>query len=327
MERIMKATVGAIAAGVAVAAASATSHAQQYPTKPIRMLVGFSAGSATDITARLVSARMTEALGQTIVVDNRAGAAGSIATELVVRAPADGYTLLMLGATEAILPVIRKLPYDIRTDLAPVSTVSNGPQVLVVNLTVAARTTQEFLALARANPGKIRYGTAGVASSSHLAGSLFNLLGKVNVTPVPYKGATEMAVGTAANEVEMSFPSAAAAIPLVDSGKVRALGVTSTKRVTAMPNVPTLAEGGLTGYDRSNWYGVLAPKGTPPAVVDRLHGLIDRIVRSDEMKAALIRQGLEPDTCKPEVFAQRIRDDVKMSADLIRLAGVKPGDQ
>ena len=290
------------------------------------MLVGFSAGSATDVTARLIAQRLTEALSQTIVVDNRAGAAGTIATEMVVKAQPDGYTLLMLGATEAILPAIRKLPYDIRTDLAPISTVSNGPQVLVVNLTVAARTTQELLALARANPGKIRYGTAGVASSSHLAGSLFNLLGKVNVTPVPYKGATEMAVGTASNEVEMSFPSAAAALPLVDSGKVRAIGVTSTRRVTAMPTVPTLTESGLTGYDRSNWYGVLAPKGTPAAVVDKLHGLIERLVRADDMKTALIRQGLEPDTCTPSVFAQRIRDDVKSSAELIRLAGVKPGE-
>jgi tripartite-type tricarboxylate transporter receptor subunit TctC len=294
-----------------------------YPSKPIRMLVGFSAGSATDATARLIAKKLSEGLGQPVIVDNRAGAAGAIATEMVVRAAADGYTLLMLGATEAILPALRTLPYDIQRDLEPISIVANGPQVLVVNLTVPARNVKELIALARQQPGRLHYGSAGVSSSSHLAGSLLNLLAKVEIVPVPYKGATEMAVGTAANEVDMSFPSAAAALPMVAGGKVRALAVTSATRVSAMPSVPTMQESGLKGFNRSNWYGVLAPAGTPQAIVSRIHGLIEQAVDTEEMKRSLNRQGLEPETTTPAAFAARIRSDITQNARLIKSTGAK----
>jgi tripartite-type tricarboxylate transporter receptor subunit TctC len=302
---------------------SAIAAEDGYPTKPIRLLVGFSAGTATDVTARLIAQKLSDGLGQPVIVDNRAGAAGAIATEMVVRAPPDGYTLLMLGATEAILPALRTLPYDIRRDLAPISIVANGPQVLVVNLTVPARDVKELIALARRQPRKLNYGSAGVSSSSHLAGSLFNLLAKVEITPVPYKGATEMAVGTAANEVDMSFPSAAAALPLVEGGKVRALAVTSATRVSAMPSVPTMEESGLKGFNRSNWYGVLAPAGTPRTIVARIQRLIEQAVNTPEMKKMLNRQGLEPQTTTPEAFGSRIRTDVAENARLIKSSGAK----
>ncbi|HEX2831029.1 MAG TPA: tripartite tricarboxylate transporter substrate binding protein [Burkholderiales bacterium] len=323
----MKRRTRSVALGAATAllfSVSATAASQDgYPGKPIRMLVGFSAGSATDATARLIAQKLSEGLGQPVIVDNRAGAAGAIATEMVVRAPADGYTLLMLGATEAILPALRTLPYDIRRDLSPISIVANGPQVLVVNLTVPARNVKELIALARQQPGRLHYGSAGVSSSSHLAGSLFNQLANVAIVPVPYKGATEMAVGTAANEVDMSFPSAAAALPMVAGGKVRALAVTSATRVSAMPSVPTLQESGLKGFDRSNWYGVLAPAGTPQPIVKRIHGLIEQAVNTEEMKVALNRRGLEPETTTPQAFAARIRRDITQNARLIKSTGAK----
>lgn len=302
---------------------SASAGAQGYPVKPIRLIVGFSAGSATDVSARLVGQKLSESLGQSVIVDNRVGAAGSIGTELVVKSPADGYTLLMLGATETILPALRKLPYDIQRDLAPVSIVANGPQVLVVNPSVPVKNVRELLALAQSQPGKLQYGSAGVSSSSHLAGALLNYLGKVNISPVPYKGATEMVVGTAVNEVAMSFPSAAAALPLMATGKVRALGVTSTRRVTAMPAVPTLEEAGLPGYNRSNWYGVLAPASVPREIIARLHGVIDQGINTAEVKGILNRQGLEPETTTPAQFGTRIRADIAQNARLIKTSGAQ----
>jgi tripartite-type tricarboxylate transporter receptor subunit TctC len=322
MNMAIRACVWAGSVALSLAASGAAS-AQAYPVKPIRMLVGFSAGSATDVTARVIGQKLSERLGQPVIVDNRVGAAGAIATEMVVKAPADGYTLLMLGATEAILPALRTLPYDIQRDLAPISIVANGPQVLVVNLLVPARNVKELVALARKQPGRLHYGSAGVSSSSHLAGSLFNSLAKVDITPVPYKGATEMAVGTAANEVEMSFPSAAAALPMVEGGKVRALAVTSAARVSAMPSIPTMEESGLKGFNRSNWYGVLAPAGTPRAIVNRIQGLIVEAVNTPEMKKTFNRQGLEPQTTTPGEFAARIRTDIAQNAQLIKSSGAK----
>ena len=300
-----------------------TADAQDYPVKAIRIYAGFSAGTATDVTARLVAQKLSEALGQPVIVDNRVGAAGAIATELVVRSPSDGYTLLLLGSTDTIIPALRKLPYDLQRDVAPISLVANGPQVLVVHTSVPARNVKELVALARAQPDKLRYGSAGVGSSSHLSGILFTLLGNVKIVQVAYKGATEMAVGTAANEIEMSFPSVPAALPLMDSNKVRGLAVTSAKRISVLPSMPTLDESGLRGYDRSLWYGMVAPAGVPKNIITRLHDLIEKAAATPDMRDALVKQGLEPETNSPDDFAARIRTDLLENAKLIKAADVK----
>ncbi|MBI4190394.1 MAG: tripartite tricarboxylate transporter substrate binding protein [Betaproteobacteria bacterium] len=294
-----------------------------YPVKPIRILAGYSAGTGTDLLARLVAQKLSEHLGQPVVVENRVGAQGTIATELVAKSTADGYTLQLLSATVTILPAMRKVRYDIQRDFAPVSLVAYGPFALVVHASVPARNVKELIALARSQPGKLHYGSAGVGSSSHLAGELFKLLAKVSIVQVPYKGATEQAVATAANEIEMSFPSIPAALPLMEAGKVRALGVTSAKRVSVMASIPTLDESGLRGYDRSVWYGVVAPAGVPKDIIARVRGVIDKAVNTADVKESLNKQGLEPQTSAPEEFATRIRTDLAQNAQLIRSAGVK----
>jgi tripartite-type tricarboxylate transporter receptor subunit TctC len=232
--------------------------AQTYPTKPIRLVVGFSAGSAADFTGRLLAQKLAEQLGQSIIVENRVGAGGTIATERVVSAAADGYTLLLITAPETAQPALRKLPYDMERDLAPISLVTIGAFVLVVHPSVPARNVKELIALARAQPGKLSYGTSGVGSSAHLAGALFNALAGVNIVHVPYKGSPEVVVANVSGQVDLSFPSNVAVLPLIPIGKLRPLALPSAKRSTLMPSIPTLSESGVPGYDRYSWYGISA---------------------------------------------------------------------
>ena len=300
------------------------SLAQRYPVKPIRMVVGFAAGGSTDATARMVAQKLSEHLGQPVIVENRVGAGGSIATERVATSPADGYTLLLMPASGAIDAALRsKLPYDLDRDFAPVSLAVIGPYVLVVHPSVPARNVAELVALARAQPGKLNYGSAGVGSTMHLAAELFNLMAKVNTVNVPYKGGSESVIATAGGQVDMSFPTLMTAVPLINSGKLRALAVTSAKRASLTPSIPTLDESGLTGYDRTGWFGVLAPAGVPKDIIARLNGIIGKAINTPEMKESLTKQGFEPQTNTPEQFAALIRDEIAQTAKLIKLFGVK----
>ncbi len=309
---------------VLVSALSAESAAQAYPARQIRILVGFAAGGASDVTARLLSPKLSESLGQPVIVENRAGSGGLLATDAVAKSPPDGYTLLLMPAADAVQPALRrKLPYDLDRDFTPVARLVYGPWFVVVHPSVPARNAKELIALARASPGKLNYASSGIGSSAHLANELFNSMAKVSIVHVPYKGISEGVVALASGQVDMIFASITAALPLLDTRRVKALAVTTGKRTALAPEMPTLSESGLPGYDRSGWYGVLAPAGVPREIVARLNSVIVRIVNTTEMKDAFNRQGLDPATSTPEEFAAFIRNEVAQNIKVVREAGIK----
>jgi tripartite-type tricarboxylate transporter receptor subunit TctC len=304
--------------------AASAATAQPYPARPVRFLVGFAAGGAADVTARMLAPRLSEALGQSIVIENRGGSGGLLATEAVAKSAPDGYTLLLMAAADAVQPAIRrKLPYDLERDFAPVTRVVNGPWFVVIHPSVPARTVAELVALARANPGKLSYASSGIGSSAHLANELFNSMAKVNIVHVPYKGISDGVVGVAAGQVEMIFASIPSSLPLLESKRVRALGVTTAQRTPLAPAMPTLNESGVPGYDRSGWYGVLAPAAVPREIVMRLNAAIVKVANAPEMKEAYNKQGLDPSTTTPEEFASFIRNEVVQNVKVVKAAGIK----
>ncbi len=304
---------------------AAPASAQGYPTKPIHLMVGFTASGIADLTGRLIARQIADNLGQSVVVENRPGAGGAVATERVATSPADGYTLLYISAADTVQPALRvKLPYDVERDLAPVSLVMTAPFVLVAHPSLPARDVRELIALARSKPGKMSSGYAGVGSGTHLAGALFYLMSKLNVVLVPYKGGAESTIATASGEIEISFTSPAAALPLVDGRKLRALAVTTAKRASTMPSIPTINESGVPGYERANWFGIAAPAGTPRDIVARLNGAIIKGVAAPEIRDAFGKQGAEPQSNTPEQFATLIRGEIAQNIKLIKLTGVKP---
>ena len=312
----------ALFAGTALCAALAT--AQPYPSKPIRIVVGFVPGGAVDFTARLVGQKLSEALGQPVVIENRAGASTAIATERVATAPGDGYTLLLIPTSTAVQTALRtNLPYDLKRDLAPVSLVSIGPFVLVVHPSVPARTPKELIALAQRQPGALNYGSPGMGSANHLAGELFLLQTKVKITHIPYKGSGEAVIAAASGQAPVGFPSLAGAIPMLDNGRLRALAVTSLRRATSLPNVPTLDETLLKGFDYVAWYGVAVPSTTPKDIVAKLNAALGRIVQLPDVKEAFNRQGFEAQAGTPEEFAAVINREIEQTVKLIQITGLK----
>ncbi len=300
------------------------SLAQAYPVKPIRMVLGFTAGGLSDVLARLVAPKLSEPLGQPVVVENRPGASGAIAAERVATSPADGYTLLLMTAADTVIPALRaKLPYDVERDLAPVSLLVIAPFVLVVHPSVPARSVKELIALARSQPGKLNYGSVGAGSTPHLAGELLNLMAKVKIIHVPYKGGADAVIAVASGQIDMYFSSVPSLLPLLGAGKIRPLAVTSAKRASLTPSLPTLDESGLPGYDRSSWQGVVAPAGVPQDIIARINAVIGKVVNTAEMMESLNRQGLEPQTNTPEQFAAFIHGELAKNARLIKLIGVK----
>jgi tripartite-type tricarboxylate transporter receptor subunit TctC len=288
------------------------------------MVVGYVPGGAVDFTARLLAQKLSESLGQQVVVENRAGAATAIATERVATSPPDGYTLLLIPTSTAVQSALRNnLPYDLKRDLAPVSLVSIGPFVLVVHPSLPARNVKEFIALARSQPGKLDYGSPGVGSANHLVGELFDLQAKVKLVHVPYKGSGEAVIAAASGQTPVSFPSVSGALPLLATGKLRPLAVTSAKRVSSLPSVTTLDESGLPGFDYFAWYGVSAPAGAPKDIIMRLNAVLGRIVQMSDVKEALNKQGLEPQSSTPEQFAAVISREIEQTVKLIQLTGLK----
>ena len=316
---------GLFAAIVAGAGASVfDAQAQSYPVKPIRLVVGFTPGGVSSAIARLLAQKLAEPLGQQVIVENRGGASGAIANEMVAKSPADGYTLLIVGATAAVLPALRaNLPYDLIRDLAPVSMVAIAPFVLVIHPSVPAHNVKDLIGLARSRPGKLSYGSVGAGSPPHLMAELFKLMAKLDIVHVPYKGGTENAIANASGEIEMSFLSIPSLLPLLGSGRLRPLAVSSTKRASFLASLPTLDESGLRGYDYSNWNGVTGPAGMPKDIVARLSMLIEKVVNTPDVKESLGRQGLEPQTSTPEQFAAFIHGEVEKNAKLIKLIGMK----
>jgi tripartite-type tricarboxylate transporter receptor subunit TctC len=312
-----------VMAAMAMLSVSSFAQAQQYPVKPITIVVGFVAGGAADLVARMTAERLSSEFGRQVLVENRAGAGSAIATERVVKAAPDGYTLFMMSASATILPALRKLPYDLEKDLTPVSMVSSGPLVVAVHPSVPAKTAKDLIALARAKPGMLSYASNGAGSPSHLSGELMASMLNSKMLHVPYKGGSEMVVATAAGEVDISFPTIPPALALVDAGRIRALAVTSQKRASMIPDVPTFHESGLKGYDMTNWNGLSAPAGTPKEVIARLNAAIAKSINTPETRATFGKQGLEPQTSTPEQLAAFLRTDIERNAKLIRLSGAK----
>jgi tripartite-type tricarboxylate transporter receptor subunit TctC len=299
--------------------------AQTYPSKPIRLLVPFAPGGTTDVIARLVGQKLTESLGQQIVIDNRPGANGNLGTEIAVKSPADGYTLVMsYDGTMAINPSIyKKLPFDPQKDLAPVASVAQVPLLMVVHPGVAATNVREFVALARASPGRINYSSAGHGSAGHLTGELFRARAGIDIVHVNYKGGGQAVQDLLGGQIQMLMTGLATVEGHLKGGKLRALAFTSAKRVPGAPDVPTLTESGYPGLEVLSWYGILAPAGTPQDIVRKLNADINRILQTPDVRERLTALGTEPTGGTPEQFAEVIKADTARWAKVVSDAGIR----
>jgi tripartite-type tricarboxylate transporter receptor subunit TctC len=303
--------------------ATASEEAARFPERPIRLLVGFAPGGGTDTTARAISNKLSQSLGQQVVVDNRPGAAGNIAAHIVSKANPDGYTLLMgTIAALAINPTLYgNLPFDPVRDFAPITQAVNSTNVLVVHPSVKANSVKDLIGLAKASPGKVLYGSSGVGGAGHLAGELFCTMAGVKMTHVPYKGGGPVMIDLLAGQVHSVFATAATAIPHIKSGRIRPLGVTTIKRAGMIPDIPTISEQGLKGFDANNWYGLLAPAKTPRSIVDRLNAEVVKVLNLPDIKQYLFSQGLDPAPTTPEEFGDYIKSEMAKWAKVVRAAG------
>jgi tripartite-type tricarboxylate transporter receptor subunit TctC len=316
----MRSIVG-LAAALAMAA---NATAQTYPIRPVTLVVGFAPGGGTDTVARVMQRKLGEYLGQTVVVENRAGAGGTIAAGIVAKAEPDGYTFLLATiAALAVAPHLNsKLPYDPLHDFAPISMATVSGNVLVVHPSVQAKTLAEYVKEANSKPGGIAYGTSGVGSAGHLAGELFRLTAKANLTHVPYKGGGPAMSDLLGGQIPSVFASATTATPQVKSGKLRALGSTGTTRSAALPDVPTIAEQGYPGYQATNWYAFVAPAKTPKDIVARLNREIVKTLNDPDTHAAILKQGEEPTPSTPEELAQHMASEYATWGRVIKEAGI-----
>ena len=313
-------------AAVALLASLCCGHAsaQTYPTKPIRMIVPWPAGGGTDIVARTVAQRMSEALPHQVLVDNRPGAAAIIGTELAAKAAPDGYTLLMgnLGPNAANQSLYRKLPYDCVRDFAPVSHVASAPYIAVVHPSVPARTVAELIALARSRPGKINFGSGGIGSPPHLAAELFASMAKIRMEHIPYKGGAAHTAALVGGEVDLTLNSPLEVLPHVRSKRLRALGVGTSKRIALAPEIPTIAESGLPGYEFAVWWGVLSPANTPSDIVSRVHAEVVKALQAPNVRERLNGQGAVIIASTPGEFAKFIQSEVQKWARVVKEAGI-----
>jgi tripartite-type tricarboxylate transporter receptor subunit TctC len=310
----------------ALAAAALLAHAQTgYPAKPLRLVVGFAPGGGTDILARALAQPLSELLGQQVTIDNRPGAGGIIATELGAKALPDGYTLLVgSSAAFAINPnLMAKLPYDPVRDFAPVGMFATLSYALDVHPSLPVRSLRELLALARAKPGEINYGSAGQGSSTHLAIEQFLAAGRIRMTHVPYKGNAPAMTALMSGEVAMVFDPVLLTVPLARAGRVRVLAVTTARRSALLPEAPTIAEAGVPGFEAGNWFGVFAPAGTPRAIVERLNGAINSAMRRPEMMERFAAQGADVLSGTPDELASLVERELAKFARIIKQAGIR----
>ncbi len=319
--------IAAVACCACVADANAQTVAKDtgYPTKPVRFVVPFAPGGGTDIIGRIIAQQLHEALRQPVVVDNRAGAGSSLGADIVAKAPPDGYTLLLGNISLAFNPALyRTLPFDALTDLAPVTLVAVQPNIVMTYPGLPATTVAEFTALARAKPGQIAYASAGVGSGTHLAGVMLAQILKIELLHVPYKGTGPALTDVIGGQVHMMVSTFASALPHVKSGRLRALGVTSAKRSSTTPDVPTLMEAGVPGYDYSTWYGLLVPVRTPRAIVDQLHRTTLSALASEDARRKLEAQGVETITNTPAKFSAYLKSETRKWTGVVRAAGIAP---
>jgi len=310
---------------VLLAFCTAGALAQSYPTRAIKLVVPSSPGGGTDIVARILGQKLSEQLGQQFVVENRAGAGTVIGNDAVAKSAPDGYTLLMGLSTLAINPsMYTKLPYDALRDFAPISQSVSACNILILHPSVPAKTVVELIALARAKPGSLTFGSAGMGTNPHLSGELFKSLARIDMVHVPFKGSGQSIISQVAGEIAANFPSVPTAMPYVKAGRLRGIGVTTLKRVEVLPDVPSIAEAGLPGYEATQWFGLLAPAGTPRPIIDRLYQESSRALRSADMKERMTAEGLEVVGGTPEEFASYIRSETEKWTRVIKAAGIKP---
>ncbi len=314
--------VTAAMAGVSVCGTAVAADA--YPVKPVRIVIGFSTGGYIDLTSRLIAGPLAAALGQQVVVDNRSGAGGVVGTEMAARAAPDGHTLTVgsVGTHAINQTLYRALPYNVLRDFQPVARLSDSPNILAVHPSLPAHSVKDLIALARARPGQIMYASAGAGTSTHIAAVLLEYLGHIKLVHIPYKGGGPAIVDVVAGQVPVTFGTAASVSPHTKSGRLRGLAITGSQRSTLLPDLPTIAESGLPGYEMLNWLGLFAPAGTPRAVVDRLSNEAMRIVRLPEVRDRLNAQGAEPSPLATDEFALFVKSEVEKWAKVVVATGM-----
>jgi tripartite-type tricarboxylate transporter receptor subunit TctC len=311
------------AAGLLLGLASAASAQQAYPSKPIRIISPYPAGGTTDIMARLVGPKLTETWGQQIIVENRPGGNTVIGTEAMVKAPADGYTLLSILSSHVIVPNLAPTPYDVIKDFAAVATVANTQLVLVIHPSLPARNLREFIAFAKSKPGQLNYGSGGSGTVTHLAGEFFNMQAGVKTQHIPYKGSIPALTDTVGGQIHMYYSPPIVAIGHIKSGRLIALASTGDTRLAALPTVPTAGEAGLKGFALNVWYGFLAQAGTPKPVIDKLSAEITKVLSMPDIREKLSSQGMDPFISTPDQFSALIKTDHSKYARIIKNANIK----
>ena len=303
---------------------AAAASAQSYPSHPVRMVIPFPPGGSNDIVGRMIATQLQGQLGQPVVVENKGGAGGTLGTDVAAKAASDGYTILLISVAYAFAPALHKsLPYDPNAAFAPVGIIGRGPAVLTVNPSVPVNSVKELIALAKAKPGQLNYASAGVGSLQHLATALFVSQAGINVVHIPYKGGGPSMADVIAGHAQIVMPSMIQVLPHLRSGRLKALGVSGTTRSPALPDVPTIAESGLPGYEAHNWWGLLVPAGTPPPVVDRLNGALKAVLASEETRKRMETEGAEPLGMTPQEFGAFISSELAKWVKVARDVGIK----
>jgi tripartite-type tricarboxylate transporter receptor subunit TctC len=315
--------LSAFAALSLFAAVPGAGHAQTFPTKPMRIVAPFAPGGGTDFIARQVADRLSQKLGQPVLVENRPGAGGNLGAELALKAPADGYTLLLIAGSYTVNASLYKLPFDSGNDISPIIQLSQGPFVVAVNPAVKANSLKEFIALAKSEPGKLSYASAGAGSITHLATELFLDMAKISIVHVPYKGTGPAQTDTIAGNTQLLFGSVATTLPFIKSGRLRALAVTTPRRIPAAAEIPTVAEAGVPGYEVILWHGLIAPKGVPKAIVEQINHAANDVLKVKDMEERLASDGVSPAGGTPEQFGALIKSDIVRWAKVVKQANVK----
>jgi tripartite-type tricarboxylate transporter receptor subunit TctC len=300
-----------------------TAAAQSYPSKPVRLIVPFPPGGSNDVVGRMIAVQLSTRLDKPVIVENQGGAGGLIGTEMAARSQPDGYTLLLVSVAYAFIPAIYKLPYDPATAFAPVAVLGAGPVVIAVTSKLPVGSVKELIALAKEKPGELNYATAGVGSFQHLASELFKLQAGVDIVHIPFKGGGPAMMDVIAGNTQIAIGSLVQMLPQIKAGKLKALGVGSAKRIAALPEVPTISEAGVPGYEVTNWWGIVVPAGTPRSIIDRLHKDLTVVVESSETKKRFETEGAEPLSMSPDEFGRFIAAETVKWARVVKEAGIR----
>jgi tripartite-type tricarboxylate transporter receptor subunit TctC len=316
-------SVRSLAALAALAIVSPFAAAQEWPTKPVKIIVPFAPGGGSDFIARYIARRLTEELKQPFIVDNKPGAGGNIGAEQGIKSPPDGYTLTLIASSYTVNPSVYKINFDPVNDITPIIQISQGPLVVVANPKVPVKTMKELIALAKSKPSEINYASSGQGSIIHAATEMFNMRAGTKMTHVPYKGSGPALTDTIAGQTQVFFSSASTAMPQVNAGKLNALAVTTSKRIAALPDVPTVQESGVAGYDVTLWHGLIGPKGMPPAVVNKINAAVGKALKMKESEEQLQNDGVSPAGGSPQQFGETIKREIDAWAKVVKAADIR----